>query len=58
MHVAIVTTIMRGSTYRASHPAVRERPEAFLDWLNSTTHEREQRNRELAQAERERAGPP
>jgi hypothetical protein len=45
-------TIIEGETYRASHPAVQERPETFLDWLNSTTGERRERNRELM----ERAG--
>ena len=39
--------VTEGETYRASHPAVRERPEAFVDWLNSTTGERRERNAEL-----------
>jgi hypothetical protein len=50
------STIIAGNTYRASHPAVQERPQAFLLWANSTTAERDQRNRELVEEERRRVG--
>jgi hypothetical protein len=48
------TLIHEGSTYRRAEvkDVLRERPEAFLPWADSTTGERRRRNTELM----ERAG--
>ena len=51
------TVIIQGNSYRTSHPVVRERPEAFIDWY-STTDERARAHRELMATERERVGLP
>ena len=50
-------TIIQNNTYRESHPAVRERPEAFISWY-STTDERTQAHLRLMRAERVRVGLP